>query len=245
MCRGNVRPAREIAREAAIDSSGEVRDPGPRSRLLRGIRAFHEVANSHEKVSSPSSASTGQVRPGELETRQPEATPRTKVDPLTPSLCRLHLTVSAALLDKLKRANAGQSHVQPGASDEQVIDAALDLLLARQEKRKGSVPAKVKRAVRDRDGRCCQWPTRDGGVCGSTVRLEIDHVDLFAPRARESEVPFAPGWGALRGGQRTRIPALPRSDTSARARTSAASWPSRKLMVFDCALQTNRSTRRL
>jgi 5-methylcytosine-specific restriction endonuclease McrA len=39
----------------------------------------------------------------------------------------------------------------------------------------------VKRAVWERDGGRCQWPLASGGVCGSTVRVEIDHV---VPRAR-------------------------------------------------------------
>ena len=47
------------------------------------------------------------------------------------------------LLAKLRKARAGQSHVQPGATDDQVIEAALDLLIAQQEKRRASVPPKV------------------------------------------------------------------------------------------------------
>jgi signal peptidase II len=57
----------------------------------------------------------------------------------------------------------------------------LRLLIDRQEKRLATVPAKVKRAVRERDGQRCQWPTHDGGICGSTVRLEFDRV---VPRGR-------------------------------------------------------------
>ena len=93
----------------------------------------------------------------------------------------MHVTVSPAFLSLLKKARAGQSHVQPGATDEQVLTAALELLVAHQEKRKASVPAKVKREVRARDGGKCQWPLDSGGICGSTLRLEIDHV---IPRGR-------------------------------------------------------------
>jgi 5-methylcytosine-specific restriction endonuclease McrA len=71
--------------------------------------------------------------------------------------------------------------VQPGATDEQVLTAALELLVAQQEKRRASVPTKVKREVRRRDGGKCQWPLDSGGICGSTLRLEIDHV---VPRGR-------------------------------------------------------------
>jgi hypothetical protein len=101
---------------------------------------------------------------------------RTVVEPLTSQESRIHITVSPAFLSLLKKAKAGQGHVQPRATDEQVLMAALELLVAQQEKRKASVPAKVKREVRARDGGRCQWKLASGGVCGSTVRLEIDHV---------------------------------------------------------------------
>ena len=101
---------------------------------------------------------------------------RTVVEPLTAHETRMHVTVSPAFMSLLKKARAGQSHVQPGATDEQVLTAALELLIEKQAKRKASVPAKVKREVVRRDGGKCQWPVDSGGVCGSTVRLEVDHV---------------------------------------------------------------------
>jgi hypothetical protein len=107
--------------------------------------------------------------------------PRTVVEPLTRQETRMHVTVSPAFMTLLKKARAGQSHVQPGATDEQVLTAALELLIEKQEKRKASVPAKVKREVRVRDGGKCQWPVVGGGVCGSTVRLDVDHL---APRGK-------------------------------------------------------------
>ena len=116
--------------------------------------------------------------------------------PLTPNLQRLHMTVSKQFIAKLNAARKGQGHAQPGASAENVIEAALDLLLAQQAKRRAEVerpqqnprPAKnpnhvtaaVKRAVWSRDDGKCQWPVTSGGTCGSTLRLEIDHV---VPRA--------------------------------------------------------------
>jgi hypothetical protein len=106
---------------------------------------------------------------------------RTVVEPLTRQESRMHVTVSPAFLALLAKAKAGQGHVQPGATDEQVLTAALELLVAQQEKRRASVPAKVKREVRVRDGGRCQWPLASGGVCGSAVRAEIDHV---VPRGR-------------------------------------------------------------
>jgi hypothetical protein len=106
--------------------------------------------------------------------------PRTAVEPMTSTETRIHITVSRDFIALLKKAKTGQSHVQPNVTDEQVLTAALQLLVEKQEKRKASVPAKVKREVRARDGGKCQWPTASGGVCGSEVRLEIDHVHPHA-----------------------------------------------------------------
>ena len=133
-----------------------------------------------EVPSLPAAAVEVKVRPGELDEVRPER-PKVLVEPLTSSLSRIHLTVSREFLTLLKKAKAGQSHVQPGATDEQVLAAALELLIARQEKRRASVPPKVKREVRRRDGGRCTWPLANGGVCGSEVRTEIDHV---VPRGR-------------------------------------------------------------
>ena len=101
---------------------------------------------------------------------------RTVVEPLTSTESRMHVTVSPAFMTLLRKARAGQSHVQPGATDEHVLTAALQLLIGQQEKRKACVPAKVKREVVRRDEGKCQWPVDGGGVCGSEVWLEIDHV---------------------------------------------------------------------
>ncbi|MCX5730869.1 MAG: HNH endonuclease, partial [Deltaproteobacteria bacterium] len=84
-------------------------------------------------------------------------------------------------LPMLRRARAGESHRNPGATDGEVLTAALEALLEKQAKRKACVPAKVKREVVKRDQGKCQWKLADGGVCGATVRLEIDHV---VPRGR-------------------------------------------------------------
>ena len=107
------------------------------------------------------------------------------------------MTVSKQFLDKLDAARKGQGHAQPGASAEKVLEAALDLLLAQQAKRRGVVkrpqqnprpaknpghiPAAVRREVWSRDEGKCTWPLDSGGICGSTLRLEIDHV---VPRGR-------------------------------------------------------------
>lgn len=123
-----------------------------------------------------------------------------EVEPLTAELRRLHVTVSREFLEKLEAARAAMSHARPGARAEEILEAGLDLLLKRHAGRRGlvarpprsrvarrtgdrssAVPASVKRAVWRRDGGRCQWPLASGGVCGSTLRVELDHV---VPRAR-------------------------------------------------------------
>ena len=143
-----------------------------------------------EEPAAPSIAS----RPPE----GPPAPPRppTQVAPPTPALSRLHVTVSRRFLEKPAAVKAALSHSQPGASEEELLEAGLDLLLERHAKRRGlvdkprrepppakpeHVPAHVKRAVWARDGGRCQWPTHGGGVCGSTHQVELDHI---VPRAK-------------------------------------------------------------
>jgi hypothetical protein len=119
-------------------------------------------------------------------------------EPLTAEPNRLHLTVSRELLAKLEAARLALSHARPGATLVDVIEAGLDLVLAKDAKKKaltakprtGSnaragdearVPAAVRREVWKRDGGRCQWPLASGGVCGSRLRPELDHV---IPQAR-------------------------------------------------------------
>jgi hypothetical protein len=121
---------------------------------------------------------------------------REVTEPLTADLRRLHVTVSRRFLEKLEAARLALSHARPGASAEDILEAGLDLLLARDAKRKGQVekpraksrpanpehlPAHVKREVWKRDEGRCQWELDSGGVCGSTMRVQFDHR---VPRAR-------------------------------------------------------------
>jgi hypothetical protein len=120
-----------------------------------------------------------------------------RVEPLTATQRRVHLTVSPAFLEKLEAARLALSHSMAGASEEDVLSAGLDLLLNRDAKRKGLVakprpapenapaepgavyiPASVRREVLERDKGCCQWRLDSGGICGSKLRIELDHLHL-------------------------------------------------------------------
>jgi 5-methylcytosine-specific restriction endonuclease McrA len=176
---------------------------------------------------------------------------RDEIVPLTADVRRVHFNVDKQVVRKLEAAREGLSHAIPGATMEQVLEVALDLLLEKQARARGQVkkprtsvavaapraerqpaeataqrmeplpltkgrqnqlgncsvarpegrgisppttaplpprregprdaiPAAVRRAVWARDGGHCTWPLDGGGVCGSTHRLELDHVIPWA-----------------------------------------------------------------
>jgi hypothetical protein len=193
----------------------------------RASRPASTVPEPSEPASRLDSTAPGQRAPARLESDGREQSvslahpppgrrdQRDVTEPLTADLRRLHVTVSRRFLAKLDAARAALSHALPGATTEAVLEAALDLLLARDAKRKGLVEtprpekpraqeagpeqtlpgrpiqerppsnehlsAAARRTVWQRDAGRCQWPVASGGICGSTLRLEIDHV---VPRAR-------------------------------------------------------------
>jgi HNH endonuclease len=123
------------------------------------------------------------------------AVPPVEVVPLTADLNRLHLTVSKTFMKKLDAVRDALSHAMPGATEADLLEAGLDLLLAQAAKRRGlvdmpqkqprpmkggGIPAHVRREVWKRDGGKCQFPLVSGGICGSTRQLELDHI---RPRA--------------------------------------------------------------
>ena len=140
---------------------------------------------------------------------------RPKVRPLDAERARVSMTVSRRLLDKLAAARDALSHSHPSASEETILELGLDLILERQARRRGLVkkprstapaspdpesadepssdaprtryvPAAVKRAVFVRDQGRCQWPVEGGGVCGATLRVQLDHVRAFARGGRSA-----------------------------------------------------------
>jgi hypothetical protein len=52
--------------------------------------------------------------------------------------------------------------------------------LHRRTEPRGAISSAVRRAVWERDQGRCQWPLDSGGCCGSTHRLELDHVVPWA-----------------------------------------------------------------
>ncbi|GEJ59102.1 HNH endonuclease [Anaeromyxobacter diazotrophicus] len=183
-------PAAAAALRASAPAARGAAAAAPVADLPARDLTGDQLVHPDEPDSTPGSARAEQAA-----TAQPAAPPRPRdeVEPLTADLRRLHTTVSRRFLDKLAAARDALSHAQPGASTEAVLEAALDLLLAAQDKKRALVKkpraapprpsadprhvlAEVKRAVWKRDGARCQWRMASGGICGSTTRLQLDHV---------------------------------------------------------------------
>jgi hypothetical protein len=128
---------------------------------------------------------------------------RTVVEPVTAELRRLHITVPRRLLEKLAAARDALSHSMPNATDDEIIEAGLDLILAAHAKRKGlvekprkvpppskgdAIPAHVKRAVWRRAGGRCEYRLASGEVCGSTYKLEFDHSPISKARGGQATI---------------------------------------------------------
>ncbi len=191
------REAMEVTAELRPDPTPPKRDvvtmvcaaPAPAATELR-VPAACSGSGFLENLPDANSGSEPRV----LMSQQRES--RDVAVPLTADLRRFHVTVSRRFLEKLEAARAALSHSHPGASAEEILEAGLDLLLGQQAKRNGMtekprkepppaspdhLPAHVKRQAWIRDGGRCQWPVDSGGVCGSTLRVQFDHI---VPRAR-------------------------------------------------------------
>ena len=123
--------------------------------------------------------------------RRSAAERRDEIQPMTADSSRLHVTVSRRFLEKLEAARAALSHAHPGADARRSSRPASTCSSSGTRGGRGKterprrepprskpehVPAHVKREVWDRDGGRCQWRLESGGICGSTHRVELDHV---------------------------------------------------------------------
>ena len=139
------------------------------------------------------------VDQGEPATTTPIDVPQyPRVSPLSPGRFALQLTVSEATHDKLRHAQSLLGHAVPSGDLAEVLDRALDALIANLEKRRFGttdqprparassslrhIPARMKRAVQERDKGQCTYVSSDGHRCEARKLLEYDH-----------EVPLARG----------------------------------------------------
>jgi hypothetical protein len=176
--------------------AGEGTDLSVTARSTRALGPVARVQPVELRGTETPPASLAAVQPG---------APRTTVEPLTADLRRLHTTVSKRFLAKLNAARDALSHSHPGADIETILEVGLDLVIERHAKRKGIVakprkasaplstpagedqgdgdrhiPAHVKREVWTRDQGRCQWRLASGETCGSTGRVQFDHIEPVA-----------------------------------------------------------------
>lgn len=149
--------------------------------------AIGQVLRPVHSAPSPIEPATPSKAPMEIALRA-----RTKIAILSPERYTLQMTLPGPTHDKLRRAQQLLGHAVPSGDVVQILDRALDALLIQLEKRKfGStekpreprpaasrrcIPAHVRRAVYKRDAGRCTFVGEEGRPCGSTTRLEFDHV---------------------------------------------------------------------
>jgi 5-methylcytosine-specific restriction endonuclease McrA len=111
-----------------------------------------------------------------------------------------HYSYSSTREEKLAYVQSLLAHARPGASVDQLLDAAVDCLQAKLEhqkfgkcarpgRRRGSknpryIPLEVKRAVWERDGGQCAFVGTGGRRCDARAPLEFDHRDPVARGGR-------------------------------------------------------------
>jgi 5-methylcytosine-specific restriction endonuclease McrA len=152
------------------------------------------TACTPEPASPRGETPCGRGRPDEPPRKPATAVPVARpaeLVPLSAEVSRLHVTVSKRFARKLEQAR----DARPDATEEELLEAGLDLLLAQVAKRRVDVanprttprpskpehiPAHVFREVWRRDGGRCQWKLANGELCGCTRRLQLDHVTPLA-----------------------------------------------------------------
>jgi 5-methylcytosine-specific restriction endonuclease McrA len=135
-----------------------------------------------------------QLAPAQVET----PVPRPRVKPLAPGRFALQLTIGQDTHDKLRYAQVLLSHRLPSGDLAQLFDLALDALLRQLEKQKLAatsrpqrrsrrssgnprhIPARVKRAVWERDRGRCTYVSAPGQRCPERRFLQFDHIDPVA-----------------------------------------------------------------
>lgn len=191
------------APKADVPTKIRAAEPAEASPLLATRRNADSTGSSTMPEVSPGTPATvtsTPVRP----------TPPAKLTALSPERFAVQVTIDRETHALLRRAQELLSHQHQSGEVAKVLHRALAQLVERLEKQKyattqrprqaraqksvsRSVPAAVRRAVRERDGDRCTFVSEGGHRCESRTRLEFDHV-----------VPFARGGAATVEGIRLR-----------------------------------------
>ncbi|MDB5220946.1 MAG: hypothetical protein JWO86_8873 [Myxococcaceae bacterium] len=169
--------------------------------LLARLAPKPDVPSAIVELGAPSNDARPTLFAGADASHVPSA-PRARIEPLSEARFKVQLTASAELKAKLERASDLMRHRSPSGDLAVVIDAAMDLLLAKLEKerlgkvkapreptkpkarsgthRSRAIPASVRRAVFERDGEQCTFVDEAGERCPQRGHLELDHVEARA-----------------------------------------------------------------
>jgi hypothetical protein len=187
--------AEDLIAAATQKTSAEIRmmlaERFPQAELMAWVTPAASAAPCQENVCERSE------QPALARVTEP---PRATVKPLGPGRVAMQVTLSASTGEKLRHAQELLSHVIPGGDIAQLLDRALDALIAQLEKcryaqvskpRPGRrtksarhIPAHVRREVWKRDQGRCTFVGETGHRCESRRRLEFDHA---TPVARGGE----------------------------------------------------------
>jgi hypothetical protein len=201
---------------AAADPRGRQLAPGPVGTDGNELQLTLEPARAAAAVASPSETAptSTEATPPFASAAPPHvdgASPRIDVPVNYQERYMVKVTISKSTHDKLRHAQALLSHAVPAGDIAQVLDRALDVLIARFEckrigpgpnqavsrrdskRRARHIPAQVRRAVWERDQGQCTFVGTNGTRCNARHYLEFDHV-----------VPLARGGEATVGGLRLR-----------------------------------------
>jgi len=179
------------------------------SSAIPALRSVPQLAPGQvERESAGADANQDSLAPGQVADPNPGPLAPGQVGglgddgtPPCPERFLLQLTIAKSTREKLVYAQGLLSHAVPSGDVAQVVDRALDALIAQLEKRKlgavsrrargavrslssttGSrtIPARVRRAVWERDRGQCTFVGAKGHRCGARRFLEFDHVQPVA-----------------------------------------------------------------
>jgi hypothetical protein len=137
---------------------------------------------------------TSQLAPGQVV----EPSLQARVAPLSADWFRIDALVPTRVRNKIRYAQELDRHVNPSGDFAQLLEAALDDHIEKREKQKFAatrkpriaqartstlprhVPARIKRAVWERDQGRCTFVASTGKACEARSFLEFDHVDPVA-----------------------------------------------------------------
>jgi len=153
--------------------------------------ASEPLLHAPPSVAAPGSEPKPEPEPEPVPVRS--LAPIRAVVPLREDAYKVQLMASKAVVDKIERAKDMMRHRNPRGELATIVDAALDLLIAKLEKERfgktdrpqkvkrgckpGNVPLETRRQLFERDGYQCTYDDEQGHRCCERGWLEIDHID--------------------------------------------------------------------